>query len=71
MKESEQRFSDLMAKLSVLEGGLEDERRVREDEVAVLSEEVTKETRTREATEEQISRLLEHTIVRLEEMRHA
>lgn len=68
-KEQEQRIADLQAKIQMLESTLDEERRVREDEMACLTEELVKESKTRESTEEQISRLLEHTINRLDELR--
>jgi len=69
-KETEQKIGDVVGKMQLLEGSLEEERRVREDEIACLSEDLVKEAKTREATEEQMSRLLEQTVMRLEELRH-
>lgn len=69
-KDTEQKIGDVVGKMQLLEGSLEEERRVREDEIACLSEDLVKEAKTREATEEQMSRLLEQTVMRLEELRH-
>lgn len=57
--------------MEVLETGLDEERRAREDELTILSEDIVKETKAREVTEEQISRLLEHTINRIDELQQS
>jgi len=64
-------IAELAMKLESLETTLDEERRVREDELALLSEDLAKEAKVRESTEEQISRLLEHTINRIDELQQS
>lgn len=70
-QEVDGRIAELMSKMEVLETGLDEERRAREDELTILSEDIVKETKAREVTEEQISRLLEHTINRIDELQQS
>lgn len=70
-KEVEGKLGELYNKLDLLEGNVEEERRVREEEITSVVDELRKESRQREGTEEQISRLLETTINRLDDLAHS
>ena len=67
-KENEEKFAAVFVRLERLETNLEEERRIREDEIAVVQEDLENAQRVRENTEETMSRLLEHTVNRLDEI---